>query len=484
LLLIAAAIVVVALLLLLPYLFGDRDPAPSSAPQKRLADCSTAGLTVPPGAGAVTLGALRTSGSIEGTDVLLPRRVTIRLTGNLTIVSVNDLVIQGSILFPRLPRGPVISKLTLVSLQGTVQITSTASVGGGYAPFAPGSTATGTDAVAICGPPFNGAHIRIIGRAIDIQGVVVAQDGGDGSVASALATGLGTIFGFGPTLVPRGGAAQAAAADGGFGGDVLLCARDGISIGRGAMVLGGGGGYGGIAAAMAANGSRGFARGGSGGTGGDVRVVGITQLAEDGQLILCPVDVVAGAMVVGGQGGYVGTGTAVGGLGQGFSLIAGGGGDALAVSGDGGPGGTVLFNDGCVVDVAGVVRSGDGATPLADAVSGIGSADATGGNGPPARFRRGYDGGDARALGGNGGVAGAIPRIPTIGGLINGQSGAPGSGTNAIATPGTGGRPIPPSVRPGMPGTAFAKGGRNAAGDEAMSVETRNGAAAQSTGAR
>jgi hypothetical protein len=409
-----ALVLIIAAILLLRV---PRDPSPMFADFKPFVDCDISGLTVtntnavvidPSDPNVITEGLL-TGGAIT----ILPG--IINLTGDLTLVAQGNLTVNGIIQFPNPPNSPVSSiNLTLVSLNGTVTVAGQATINGGVAAIRNDPVVRGRNPRVRSDPGTNAGFIKIGGINIDIQGSVLGTGGG-----SVHAGVQGEAF-------LGGGSAGIAGGDGGFGGDVLLCALEAVRLASGAVVLGGDGGNGGSVESTADNnGSRAFAMGGDVSPGGEVRFVGTSR--EEGQQ--CQVFLQAGSRVAGGNGSFGGEAVATGGD---ANLLSGG--LAQAEGGKGGQGGTVLFENCVVVVNAGVVQAGDGGNG--------GPATANGGNGRNgALFIPGSDGGRADADGGDGGPAGDVPVIPLPSGArAAGSPGKGGSGGEAEANPGNGGQ--------------------------------------------
>lgn len=385
-----------------------------------------------------------TGGVINVPAFTLPANVVYTLQQDLTIITDDDLIIDGTIEINS--TRPV--NITLVSLKGTVTISGGALVGTIFNSTQPGLAdgAAGTDnalyAKAYGAQGKHAGYIRIIAQkgSIDIQGTVGAYGGSGGGTATA--NGQSALRG----LV--GGSASAVGAGGGAGGDILLCSYEAINIDG--TVEAGTSGKGGDADATAVNGSDAYAEGGPAGTGGNIYVHGLDpncQVFIQGQLL-------AGG---GDDGGWA---WAYGGTNNDD------GGDAEAVGGKGNKGGTVTFKN-CVVATL-------GANSQVDARLGGegGNAVSFGGNGMPALLFKGYSGGAARSRGGDGGAPGNTPKIPMTTGVINGGlsqglgSLFGGKGGDADASDGiggTGGRSI-------IGGSGGNSGGETAVGGTGTST--------------
>ncbi len=404
-------------------------PAPQMASPKPAGDCSIPGG--PPGAAPPPNWNGVTGGKFEAATITIPSSATIQLASDLVIIADKDLIVSGAIKFPRssVP-GPPSPNITLVSRNGRVRITGGADIGGGYAaPGAP-STVVARPAFAQSGPGNNGGLIKIIGVNIDARGEIVGHGGGDGGDADAnsQAAPLGWLDFF--------HRATAVSGQGGFGGDVWLCAIDSINMGgalAGLAVSGGQGGRGGDAFATSDLGWRALAVGGPGNDGGDVVVNGTFQGA--------PVQVFINQPPQGGDGQ------------RGGDVVAsGGGGNAVAEGGKGGKGGTVKFDNAIVMNQGTAAAGSGGRGGIADAGGGAG------GNG----FFFGGGGGDATTTGGDGGAEGGAPMLPLpVGGPRPGRPGTNGSGGDAYATAGDGGNATVDGG--GSSGTSRAQGGSNGA---------------------
>ena len=348
------------------------------------------------------------SGTVSGPSLTLNSARTIRVASDLTVVTESDLIIKGRIELPA--RAPVGTNLVLVSLHGKILIDSGAYVGAG-------------------GPVRgNGGTIMLSGQTVEILGTVEGNGGGGGlNVNGDSARGI----------------------NGDDGGDVHVCAGDGIVIGAlnapaGALALvrAGNGGRGGNGIATGSNDTTGV--GGNGGKGGDV-IFEVRPGAASPQVV---VDVFADPQ--GGDGGPGGQAAA-------DSRGARNGGNATATGGTGGSGGTVRFTTAVVRNVGPNIRGGDGGSG--------GSASAEGGDGDNAWALDGSPGGAARATGGSGGSPGPAPAIPLFSGDPQGGSpGSPGHGASATALAGSGGTAGALSHTGGSTGVGTATGGPNGNG--------------------
>ncbi len=430
------------------------------------ADCSLVGLRLPgPGANRLTLTPTDTGGDFVGSAIDVPSAVTIKLTSSITLVAQGDLVINGDLKFPDVAQSPSPPlSITLVSLQGTVRIGRFGRVGFGRV-LATGSVTASSarDGLAFAAPNTPGGFVKIVGVNIDIAGTVIGNTGD----AFGGATAVGTNN-------PRGGSAVALAAQGGFGGDVLLCGYESIGIRSTGVVAGGDGGDGGFAKATASNGSVAFALAAPGGDAGNVLFNSVLLPAPFNAPTTCQVFIERGGSVIGGRGGNGGPADAAGG--NGVYVLVGRGGNGVAQGGNGGAGGTARFAARVVVTNNGSVTAGNG---------GIGGgARATGGAGLGGTLFNGYGGGDATATGGAGGPVGAQPTLPLPDNTTAaGAAGVAGSGGNATATPGAGG-PGAFVFPNGADGTGNALGGPSGAGTTATPVSSSSAATpASSAGA-
>lgn len=371
-----------------------------------------------------------------------------RLDRSLTLVTNQDLTVEGDITIPNFfqqPGNPSVN-VTLVSLNGRVTIAGSAIVGGtGNAAPAQDQDVQGKAASARTEAGTNGGYVKIVGSVIDVQGQVYGCIGGDGG--KALARGQAEVV----AGVAREGSATAIAGCGGYGGDVLLCAVDMIGIRSTAVIRAASGGSGGKAEARADNGQDGIARAGDGGEGGDVRI------ASRDPNVSCGVIVEPQAIIEGGNGGEVSEAIAYGGDGAATGKPDAGAG--RATGGTGGKGGTVIFQHCRVSNGAGEVAAGDGGEGGRGKASG-----GLGENGTPS----GYRGGNAYAYGGQGGKTGTQPEWTDVNGnLIKGKNGSNEAGGSAIAKTGNGGSGQGPNGRGGWSGEGTARGGPSADGQPA-----------------
>ena len=443
----------------------------------------TSGDPIPADWSAVTRGVFRGAAGAK-VDLL---GVDIRITEDLTIIADGDLTIDGNIEVAGrggLAPFPLFStsepNINLISLNGSVIVTQGTQIGP-LSESQPGADlVTGSGLVpAIGGDAADAGYIRISGVSLEIAGFVRGISGGAGGDAIEDRTGgtaaLEALFEFLNIL-------QSSRADGGRGGkggDLVLCALEGITIAATGDVVGGFGGVGGFAKAVADKGAPATATGGRCGDAGNVIINGMQpgcQIRHEGDL-------------AGGTGGrpVKPSAVAIGGT------DAPVGGHATARGSDAGAGGTVIFNANCVLIGRGVVEAGDGPPG--------GDAEATGGNGgqlraPPTSVFNGAggSGGNATAHGGAGGAAGATPAVPLDPFFppttTNGRAGNNGAGGRATATPGNGGNAVATPagmLRGGNSGAGEARGGPNGRGQgQATPVTTpasRPAAATPQTGA-
>jgi hypothetical protein len=358
-------------------------------------------------------------GSFTAETAIIPAGTTLILRRSFTLVTEGDLIVNGA-LHLESPIGSRAVALTLVSRKGSVIVGESATIDG-VTPHALFSRSTSHLARVRGRAGVKGATVRLSGVRVIVRGTIAGVGGGRGEAVEARGCAAG----------PVGGGAAAGGGEGGAGGDVLLCARDAIDIAGGALIAAGDGGDGGAAAAFAVNGSRAFARAGDGTDGGSVYFAGMGAT-------LCSIVIAPTARVIAGHGGSGGVLYGI------FSAVAMGGvgrlrkgGDATAIGGNGGDGGTVLFRR-CTV------RAVDSRRVQANSGGDGGDAEATGGSGGGSSLWAGSRGGCAFARGGTGGRPGALPRIPLIAGAARGGRAAAemprGSGGAARATPGGGGR--------------------------------------------
>lgn len=394
------------LLALQPLLLGGcpvTSPIPNPPAAAPAVDCGLENLPQP-GQGPLAVPATSAGGgtfSGESGQV----RTAIQLTdgaGGLVIVVDGNLEVLADIAFPigYAQPGTAAPDITLASISGTLTIGAGVSVGGNFASGGadgnPGANGS------------NGGQVTLVGINIDVQGSVNGNAGGKG----------------GDSMFDQAGDLDQKAANGGYGGAVVLCAFESIHVGAPpgaafpASVTGGEGGKGGNTRGDGT--SHVITYGGVGGTGADVHVIGTDPGGA-------PVQLFVDDAVTGGKGGVGGAARADAGQQRGVDSGA----SALSRGGDGAKGGTVLFRR-AVVAAAGTVASGDGGSG--------GSAIAVAGHGPDAGLFSGAAGGDASAYGGDGMPSGILPQLPTsAGGIGAGVSGAPGSGGTARASAGNGG---------------------------------------------
>jgi hypothetical protein len=390
------------------------------------------------------------------------RDVDIRITSDLTILADGDLTIDGNIELADRPATAGLESLfrqsspepniNLISVNGAVIVTKGTSVGHGSASRRGLDSATENGpSDAIAGDAVDAGFIRLRGITIEIAGIVRGVSGGSGGHAVQDRTNDRDVL---DSLFDVLNVFQSARADGGRGGrggDVVLCALEGIVITSDAWVCGGSGGAGGSAKATSENGRPATANGGPSGDGGNVIVNGMRpgcRVMHDG-------------VFLGGTGGRPPTPSAIAVGGNGVV-----GGNAKARGGDAGAGGTVIFNVNCVLTGRGLVEAGSGSPG--------GAAEATGGAGgqlsaPPGSVFEGQggSGGNACAYGGAGGASGDSPEVPVTPSSppANAKIGANGPGGDATATPGNGGDARPSSTAVGgSSGSAEARGGPNGNG--------------------
>jgi hypothetical protein len=394
----------------------------------------------------------------------------IDVLSDLTIICDGDLTISGIIAFgpqPAITRiyvahlgflaPPQSPNITLVSVNGRLTIAANAAVG-------LGSAAGGADDIVTVRPPtaagvdgVDAGFIRLVGVNVDIEGLAGGAFGGYGGRAAADALAgnpdpLASLINAFCKFFKSGGTAKATGGAGKRGSDIFICARDSVNIGASGTVCAGDGGQPGKATATADTGAPAEATAGKGGAGGDVVITGT---AADCEVFIL-------GSLRGGDGALVSRGStdesavATGGSGH----IEGGA--ATARGADGGPGGTVYFNN-CVVEpkVTGSVAAGNGGFG--------GEAIATGGTGGvfevpgSSTYGHGFNGGPATATGGSGAKAGATPVIPLNVPPVTptpGAAGRDGAGGDATATGGNGGSALPQFKQlGGDSGPATATGG-------------------------
>ena len=400
-----------------------KPPRPSVAQKQRKIDCSIPG-------DAPTATKLRsniTGGVLHAKDIKLPIGRTLKITSTLILVADQNLIIDGDIEFADglrpAPDIILVSKNKDVVINGSV----------GESILSKTKTASGIDsnaqslfASASGGAGYNAGYIKIIAPKgnVDIQGTVIAGNGGKGGWASA--TGVNFSI---------GGSALAAAGQGGRGGDIYICALDSLNIGASGEIRGGMGGGGGVAQSVSKGRFEAYSEAGPNNDGGDVFIEG------EGSALL---PVINAGLITGGS---------IDGWGVAVATARPNGSNALAIGREGGRGGTVFMTS-CEFAVVGTVNAGQGGHG--------GDAEADGGMGNTIVLL-GYKGGNATARGGNGGKSGPIPQIPVMAGgtVAGGITVLPavtpgfgyGSGGSAMGTPGAGG-----------PGGLF-KGGDSGKGD-------------------
>lgn len=414
------AVVITAVTLLFGGCNGGSPPAPASCAAIPLL---TPGTTVSP-QWPTTTGKVMLSGTLSGPTLVLPKGAVISVDAPLTIVADKDISIDGQIQIPNMPKGTPGPGLMIVSLHGTVTLSDGSFVGCG-------GSGKG-----------DGGAVTISGVVLELHGTIYGNDGGVGDdVPSPIA----------PTASATGG-------NGGQGGSLLMCAVEGIKVGSkvrinpgSVLIAAGNGGTGGKAVAVESGGTS--SKGGNGGGGGDVTFSGPNAGTK--------VPVIIDNDPAGGSGEKGGATSAN------SNARRDGGGNAVAVGGDGGAGGTVKFV-GVVVTLgpAATVAAGNGADGL--------KATATGGDGSSPLFGNGNSGGDATATGGHGGAAGATPVIPLPNGTTKGSPGRDGSGADATAIPGNG----------SAAATGWFGGSKGGASGKGTAVGGPNGATVAATAVR
>lgn len=409
-------------------------PSPPERVPKIEVGCEFAeGFTEPPeGLGDLKLTGRDDIGIFRGDTVRVTERILV--VGPLIILARRDILVDQSIIRTRPGLGQN-QDIILTSFNGTVRIDGGAIVGFGTVPTGSGTPAdppslrTGRQ-----GDPGSLTLIRAI--SVEVDGNIQGEVGGQGeTITSSNADLRGRSWAFG--------------GPGGAGGDVVLCALEGVRLGPIGRVIGGSGGDGGNGEAVGSPGVNVVGIGGPAHHGGDVVIRGLAPDAT------CQVFMEAGAWLKGGNGGYGPVGLA-----RRNRAVPPGpeeGGEGSATGGDGGKGGAVRFENCTVVRVA-VVESGHGGNG--------GPAAALGGNGGTAGV--GLPGGDAIARGGTAGESGPEPRIPLADGTVGrGIRGRSGSGREAEAVPGDGGTA---SGLGGDSGSGSARGGPNGAGGQAQEI--------------
>lgn len=434
----------------------DQPPAP-----KAKLDCTVAQFPPIPAGPPFTADNTITGGTFLASSFEVPVPVNVTLDKDLIVVTTGDITVGGAILNgARNPGAPSINIL-LVSLQGNINVWSSAAIGSGSAADGISRTNRGLFAYAKAGPGQHGGWTKLVAAlgSISITGVVIGNGGGSGGDAVADAT-LAVNPGIAPWLLfPWFASASAYGGNAGEGGDIYLCAREsigiltppppppppgvGVAVAAGGRALGGSGGRGGSAKAASEN-SLAYARSGSekgSGTGGTVYL----DFAGPGAGPV-PVSVDAGARVKGGNGEQPLNAVA-----QATSQAA----PALAEGGAGGPGGEVLFGSAVVFNF-GMIESGNGSTG--------GAASAQGGDGSAGvGSANGGNGGNATGRGGPGAPSAKWPTY--LDGTLNpwqmvrGTLGAQGIGGSADATGGRGGNAGPTGQLGGDSGKGTATGG-------------------------
>jgi hypothetical protein len=425
-------------------------------------DCRTAGIPESPFEELAPID--KVVGGIVTGKAIIVAGIPNPLHRSLTLVSENDLIINGAITAPtQTTPGAQPINITLISLKGDVKIANGAKIDGGRS--APGyeERMSSDPGFAVGERGENGGFIKIAAKkSILIDGAIAGSWGGNGG--AAILTGqrpqqpmllLFNLLIFVWRYVWWAGNKSqltALGGPGGFGGDVVFCAGESIQVGRTGSVKGSRGGNGGDSTVTADDNTPAVAQGGDAGDNGDVILIG----TQAGVIV----DVNVGGVIEGAKN-FGGVRLKDGGLGSvlraNFGKAPADGGSGYARGGDGSNGGTVRFLN-CLV-------SNDGTIAAGDAGSGN-SARASGGTARmpnPNNLNTGYSGGIAEAEGGDGGVAGTTPAAPNA---ILGQF---GGGGDADAVPGTGGNG---RVKGGQSGFARAKGGDNGVGQETAEVST------------
>jgi hypothetical protein len=376
-----------------------------------------------------------TKGTVRGQRVHLAAGVTIVLSGDLTILALTDIDIEGEFEFPDVTGDGTPSPNLLLVAGGKIQVSSTGKVGNGK-----GKATTGVAPHRGLYYPNGGSGGQIMLAAasrVEVNGEINGHAGGKGFDDSG---------------------ATAAGGNGGDGGDVVLCSSEkilvrsiflsSVTISPGAARAGNGGG-GGKATSQQENPAT--ATGGNGGNGGSVYFMAEASLAK-------PIPVEIGdassvGYVTGGDGGPAGI-AAASGEDQNNLTANNPGGSGTATGGNGGDGGSVIN-----LPAPGVTCGGPGITKAGDGGKGE-DATASGGKGDNTSRKGPNNGGSATATGGNGGKAGPATTCSAKGG---GGLEKPGPGGKATATSGSGGNATGVGV-PGASGTATTTGGSNGAG--------------------
>lgn len=399
----AAIFLIVALLALaiywLPASIGAPTPPSSPAESRAVINCEMPEIAKAKLNNAVVLDNNVTGGTITGkTFTVKPGVKTIALSTSLTLISDGDITISNKLTFAtKKLKYPV--NISLISLNGDITLQN----GSRLSPSSGRDAADLKQAVQLlqAKPGINGGYIHLMAKNVNILGNIISGNGGQGGDARTK---------------PKGIPATAVGGDSGFGGDILICAKDTINI-TGAKVASGWSRDGGDAISES-NAFRSDASSYSGRSSGagDIIFTGTDKLKP------CQVNIKGqGAAVTTGSGGFANGGFAT-------ARAKGSGSHATAVAGAGGSGGLVLENN-CVMtnNSAALIAYGRGGRG--------GRATAVGGDSTIA----GVNGGDAKATGGNGGSSGHQRRF--------------GQGGNASATPGGA------SNAAGKTGTATAQGG-------------------------
>jgi hypothetical protein len=368
-----------------------------------------------------------------------------KLTENLIVIAIDDIVVDGG------------AEIILY---------------GGYKEILPGRLPIGVTLISLNGDIIFSKKAVIKaefnappGYAPSVEGAQAVATGGPGTNASAIsfsATNIfidGNIFGsnggwggsceaIGKAAKNQGGMATAFSGPGAYGGDVILSACESIEVGPEVFIAAGYGGEGGKEGPSPSPHEKAFAQADNG-----KPAIAIGGDGGDGGEVvfvglgkdLCKVDIKAGATVVGGGGGNGGDSLAKGGSGN-----KGNGGPAFALGGDAGTASTVRFIH-CEVKNAGTVESGKGGQ------GGFSRAD--GGYGDDAA-PKGFEGGLAWSAGGQGQNPGPKPTYDDPqGNPQKGTSGFVGSGGGAEAEGGNGGDGTGAGGVGGPSGAGIAAGG-------------------------
>jgi hypothetical protein len=405
--------------------------APPRIPKVELGcELAEAFTPLPGGLRDLQLRAADDTGLFQGETVTVVEPISV--VGRFIVLANRDIVIRESV--RRKPDTDVNQDVVLVSFNGTVRVDAAATVGDGRA-----ARGSGTPPAALSsGRPGNPGSLTLLrGISVEIEGTVQGERGGEGeAIQTSNNQPQGRAYAF-------GGA-------GGAGGDVVICAVEGVRIGPIGRLRGGSGGDGGRGDAQAAHGGEAVGGGGPAHHGGDVVIRGLPPDA------VCQVVMEPGAEIHAGDGGYGFIGQAL----RNFAIPPGRapGGNGSANGGEGGDGGSVRFEN-CKVARVAFVESGHGGNG--------GTAYARGGEGGSASD--GLSGGDAVARGGKAGVSGPEPRIPRTDDTVErGQRGRGGSGREAQATSGAGGNAGDQRGQGGRSGSASAKGGTSGGNAEAQ----------------